>query len=146
MTPRINNFKKHSICVFWWMATWYINVLHLLLYIFFHFFMMQSNEPQCLRMKHTGNSFWEQIIILLDVWVHFRQQSVPSSPPPSCLEGNHVCYVHHLQPHWQVQGQYYLSKHGVYLKLKYSPGTLGDFWNQPKTDIPFLDMFVNLLS
>lgn len=54
--------------------------------------MMHRNEPQCLRMQHTGNSFREQIISLLEVCVHFTQQSVPSSPPPSCFEGNRVCY------------------------------------------------------
>lgn len=84
--------------------------------------MMHRNEPQYLRMQHTGNSFREQIISLLEVCVHFTQQSVPSCPPPSCFEGNRVCYVHHLQPHWQVQGQYYPSKHGVQCKLEISPG------------------------
>lgn len=97
------------------------------------YLIMYPNEPQCLRVQHTENSFSEQIISLLDVCVYFTQQSVLSSPPPpSCLEGNRVCYMHHLQLHWQVQGQYYLYKHGVNLKLKIPPGTLGDFETNQK--------------
>lgn len=98
---------------------------------FLSYLMMYPNDPQCLRVQHTENSFREQIISLLDVCVHFTQQSVLSSPPPpSCLEGNRVCYMHHLQLHWQVQGQYYLSKHGVNLRLKIPPGTLDFETNQ----------------
>lgn len=89
--------------------------------------MIHPREPQCLRIQHTGNSYREQIISLLDVCVHFTQQSVLPSPPPSCLEGNRVCYMHHLQPHWQVQGQYYLSKHEFISNWKFLPDTLGDF-------------------
>lgn len=114
-----------------------IYVLHLLLAIFFGFLMMHRNEPRCLKMQHTRNSFREQIISLLEVCVHFTEQSVPSSPPPSCFEGNRVCYVHHLQPHWQVQGQYYSSKHGVQCKLEISPRQFRSIWNQPNTDSLF---------